>query len=70
MENSSIVRAFWKWAQLDGEDAWTELAEFESFPSNDSYSKRAWELILKIARLISPSFPVQALLRQVGEAMI
>jgi hypothetical protein len=52
MENSFIVRAFWKRAQLDGEDASTELAEFESFPSNDSYSKRAWELVLKIARLI------------------
>jgi hypothetical protein len=52
MENSFIVRAFWKRAQLDGEDAWTELAKFQSFPSNDSYSKRAWELVLKISRLI------------------
>jgi hypothetical protein len=52
MYNSWIVRSFWQRAQLDGKDDWTFLTEFQSFPSNDCYSKRAWELVLKISHLI------------------
>jgi hypothetical protein len=52
MDNAFVVRCFWKRAQLDREDEWITLVEFKSFPSNDSYSKRAWELVLKISRLV------------------
>jgi hypothetical protein len=52
MENAYVVRYFWKRAQLDGEDAWTILNEFQSILSNDSYSSYskhgAWEPVLKL----------------------
>jgi hypothetical protein len=52
MENAYLVQCFWKRAQLDREDEWITLVEFKSFPSNDIYSKRTWELVLKISGLV------------------
>ena len=51
MENAFLVRFQWTW----GEDTWVRLispSQFQSFPFEDSYSKRAWELVLKLGRLI------------------
>jgi hypothetical protein len=51
MENAFFVRYQWTWV----EDTWICLktpSQFQSFPFDDSCSKRAWELVLKLARLI------------------
>jgi hypothetical protein len=53
MENAFLVRCFWN-HRSDG-NVWTRLfrpAQFQTFPSDDCYSKRAWERLLKLARLI------------------
>jgi hypothetical protein len=42
IDNAYVVWCFWKRAQLDREEEkWITLVELKSFPSNDSYSKRA-----------------------------
>jgi hypothetical protein len=55
MENAFLVRAQWHQEQAGEAGTWTRLVEpsqFQSFPSKDCYSKRAWEFVLKLARLI------------------
>jgi hypothetical protein len=55
MENAFLVRAQWHEPTAGEGGAWTRLVranQFESFPSNECYSKRAWEFVLKLARLI------------------
>jgi hypothetical protein len=53
MENAFFVR--YQWTRGEHEDTWIQLlcrSQFQSFPFHDSSSKRAWELVLKLARLI------------------
>jgi hypothetical protein len=54
MENAFIVRYQWE-QRGEEQDTWIRLlcqTQFQSFPFDDSCSKRAWELVLKLARLI------------------
>jgi hypothetical protein len=54
MENAFFVRYQWK-QDPRGDVVWNRLFhhdQFESFPSEDCYSKRAWDRVLKLARLI------------------
>jgi hypothetical protein len=53
MENAFFV--CYQWTRGEDEDTWIQLLcrpQFQSFPFNDSSSKRAWELVLKLGRLI------------------
>jgi hypothetical protein len=54
MENAFFVRIRWKrdpweWSGIPA----PELSSFEPFPFHDCYSRRSWEVLLKLARLIS-----------------
>jgi hypothetical protein len=54
MDNAFFCRVFWK-QDPQGNGVVTRLfrrAQFETFPSEDCYSKRAWDRVLKLARLI------------------
>jgi hypothetical protein len=54
MENAFFVRYQWE-QRGEEQDTWIRLlcrSQFQTFPFDDSCSKRAWELVLKLARLI------------------
>ncbi len=54
MENAFLVRAKLHIGPA-GNSEWTRLispSQFQSFPFEDCYSKQAWEIVLKLARLI------------------
>jgi hypothetical protein len=53
MENTFLVHAN-LYLLSPGNDGWTRYirpSQFQSFPSEDCYSKRAWEIVLKLACL-------------------
>jgi hypothetical protein len=53
MENAFLLRA--RWHRGDATEGWSRLlrtSQFQSFPSEGCYSKRGWEIVLKLARLI------------------
>jgi hypothetical protein len=57
MENAFLVRAKLH-ISPGGNDGWTRLilpSQFQSFPFEDCYSKQAWEVVLKLARLLRSS---------------
>jgi hypothetical protein len=54
MENTFLVWARfrlepWQWSAIPG----PELSGFEPFPFRDCYSRRSWEVLLNLTRLIS-----------------
>jgi hypothetical protein len=54
MENAFFVRVRfqrepWQWSGIPG----PELSRFEPFPFRDCYSRRSWEVLLNLTRLIS-----------------
>jgi hypothetical protein len=54
MQNAFFVCCYWKQGP-HGDASWVRLfrhSQFKSFPSKDCYSKRAWDWVLKLARLI------------------
>jgi hypothetical protein len=53
MENGFFIR--YQWTRFNQQDTWIRLishSQFQSFPFDDCCSKRAWEIVLKLARLI------------------